>query len=324
MKLGFMLLVLCLSHSLVVGSSSGAEQRRLVQIGALTDSWGPTPGVAGLRDGLVELGYRENADFVIGVRFTQGDVAELPKAARGLVQQGADILFASDPSSTRAAQKATSTVPIVFSEAGDPIELGFIESFAHPGSNITGVTDLDLELDAKRLQLLQEMVPGLTRALFPYDPSDTFATKQAQSYRAAARRLKIGLITKPIRTQDEARATLLNPGNGDIGGILAPYSVSLNIPGFAMEATSRRRISTVFNVPWFVEHGGMVSYGADVYESGRMASRLVDKIIKGQRPADIPVEVNQKIEFVINLKVAKAIGINIGPELLYRADRVLQ
>ena len=192
------------------------------------------------------------------------------------------------------------------------------------GVNLTGVTDLDLELDAKRLQILKEIVPELKHVLFPYDPSDAFARAQAKNYRNAARRLKIVLIEKAIRTRAEARATLANIRKDEVDAILSPYSVSSNIPVFAIEATSLLRIPTSFNVPWFVENGGMVSYGADVYESGRMAARLVDKIFNGQSPAVIPVEVNEKIEFVINLKVTRALGIKIPPELLFRANRVLR
>lgn len=301
-----------------------AEPSKLVRIGALTDSWGATPGVAGLRDGLVELGYRENEDFVIGVRFTQGDVAALPIAARELLKHGVDIFFTTNPASAKAAQKATNRVPIVFTEAGDPIGLGLIQSFARPGGNITGVTNLDLKLDGKRLEVFKEMVPGLKRVLVAYDPSETFSIAQAQVYREAARLLDITLIEKTARTQDEARAILANIRKDEVHGILAPRSLSFNIPGFVLEATSRHRIPTMFNSQWYVERGGLASYSADHYESGRHASRLVEKILKGTDPSRIPVEVNSDIEFVVNLKVAKALGLKLAPEVLYRANRLIR
>jgi putative tryptophan/tyrosine transport system substrate-binding protein len=164
---------------------SGAERTKPILIGVLTDSWGPTPGVVGLRDALIELGYRENRDFVIGIRFTQGNIAALPQAARELVEQGIDILFTVNPAPAKAAQLATNRIPIVFYGAGDPIGLGLIKSFARPGGNITGVTDLDLELDSKRLEIFKEMIPGLIRVLFPYDPSEAFSVAQAKIYRGA-------------------------------------------------------------------------------------------------------------------------------------------
>ena len=137
-------LILCLllaNSALFVCDVGAAARAKPIRIGALTDSWGPTPGVIGLRDGLQELGYQENKDFVIGVRFTQGDISALPTAARELVQQGADLLFTTTPAPATAAHMATNRIPIVFYGAGDPIALGLIQSFARPGGNITGVTD---------------------------------------------------------------------------------------------------------------------------------------------------------------------------------------
>ena len=320
MKKFLLVLVFLAGNGLLIGGPQAAERGKPIKIGALTDSWGPTPGVVGLRDGLRERGYQENKDFVIGVRFTQGDVAALPAAARELVQQGVDILLSSNPASAKAAQMATNRIPIVFTGAGDPVGLGLIQSFARPGGNITGVTDLDLELDTKRLEILKQMIPGLTRVLFSYDPSETFAAAEAKVHRDSARRLKIILIEKPVRSQDEAQATFASIRKSDVHGIVVPRSLSFNIPGFALEATSRQRVPTMFYSVWYVENGGLASYGANYYESGRAAARLVDKIIKGAKPSDIPVEVNHNIEFVVNLKVATAAGIKIAPEALSRAN----
>jgi putative ABC transport system substrate-binding protein len=324
-NLGYWILFLVLGSSVLLTSKVGAAQRnKPIRIGALTESWGPTPGVVGLRDGLVELGYRENHDFVIGVRFTQGDIAALPQAARELLQQGIDILFTTTPAPAKAAQMATNRIPIVFYGAGDPIGLGLIKSFARPGGNTTGVTDLDLELDSKRLEIFKEMIPGLTRVLFPYDKAEAFALAQANIYRQTAHRLKIMLIERPVATQTEAQATFDNMSRNDVHGIVVPRSLSFNIPGLALEAMSRRGIPAMFFGPWYVEQGGLASYGPDFYQSGRQAARLVDKILKGTNPRDIPVEVNNRIEFVVNLKVAKALGITIVPQALYRATRVIQ
>jgi ABC-type uncharacterized transport system substrate-binding protein len=301
-----------------------AERTKPIRIGVLTDSWGPTPGVVGLRDGLRDLGYRENEDFAIGVRFTQGDIAALPQAARELVKQGIDLLFTNNPAPAKAAQMATNRIPIVFYGAGDPIGLGLIKSFAHPGGNITGVTDLDLELDSKRLEIFKEMIPGLTRVLFPYDKADAFAVAQAKVFRDSARRLKIVLIEKTVLNQKEAQATFDDIKKNEVHGIVVPRSLSFNIPGLVVEATSQKRIPTMFFGPWYVDQGGLASYGPDFYQSGRQAARLVDKILKGTNPREIPVEVNNHIEFVVNLKVATELGIKIAPEALYKATRVIR
>lgn len=320
----FIFLILAFICGLLIADSRAAERATPIKIGVLTDSWGPTPGVVGLRDGLEKLGHRENKDYVLGVRFTQGDVAALPAAARELVRQGVDVLFTANPASAKAAQAATKTIPIVISGAADPIGLGLIQSFARPGGNITGVTDIDLELDGKRLEVLKEMIPGLKRVMFSYDPSETFSAAQAKNFRDTSRQLGITLIEKPVRTQEEAKATFASIRKSDVHGIVVPRSLSLNIPGFALEAMSQRRIPTMFFTVWYVENGGLASYGSNFHESGRMAARLVDKIIKGEKPAEIPVEVNHKIEFVVNLKVANASGIKIAPEALYKANRIIR
>jgi len=323
-RCSFVFFLLIALTSLGTSDAGAVERPKPIRIGALTDSWGPTPGVIGLRDGLTDLGYRENRDFVIGVRFTEGNIAALPQAARELVKQGVDILFTNNPAPAKAAQQATKSIPIVFYGAGDPIGLGLIKSFSHPGGNMTGVTDLDLELDSKRLEIFKEMILGLTRVLFPYDKADAFSVTQANVFRDSARRLKITLIEKPILHPDEAKAIFYDLKRTEVHGIMVPRSLSFNIPGLAVEITAQKRIPTMFFGPWYVDQGGIASYGPDFYKSGRQASRLVDKILKGTDPREIPVEVNNDIEFVVNLKVATALGIKITPEALYRATRVIR
>ncbi|MCI0372508.1 MAG: ABC transporter substrate-binding protein [candidate division NC10 bacterium] len=324
MVLGFALFAFLVTSGLLAGGAGAAERTGPVRIGALTESWGPTPAIVGLRDGLVELGYRENEQFVIGVRFTQGDGAALPAAARELVQQGVDLIFTSDENAAKAAQAATNRIPIVFTDVGDPLGLGLVQAFAKPGGNITGVTGLSLELAPKRLEVFREIIPSLKRVLLPYNVTDSYAVAEARVYRDAARRLGIVLVEKPVQTQEEAQATLAQVRKGDVDGILKPRGISLNIPGFILEAATLRGVPTMFTGTWYVERGGFASYAENSHESGRQAARLVDKILKGANPAGIPVEVNTKIEFAINVKVARALGLTIAPEVLYRADRIFR
>jgi putative tryptophan/tyrosine transport system substrate-binding protein len=316
--------LLVLGSRLLTGNAEAGERAGPFLVGALTDSWGPTPPVVGLRDGLQERGYQESVHFVIGVRFTQGDTAALLAAARELVQHGVDIIFAPLEGPAKAAQTATDRTPIVFSGVGDPVGSGLVQSFARPGGNITGVTDLHLELGPKRLEVFLETVPGLKQVLFPYDANDAHSVAAARVYRDAARHLKIELVEKAIQTQEEAQATLAQVRRDEVDGILAPQVLSLNIPGFVLEATAQRAIPTMFAGAFWAEQGGFASYGPDYYDSGRQAARLVDKILKGGNPAEIPVEVNPKIELAINLQVAKTLGLTIAPEVLYRADRLIR
>jgi putative ABC transport system substrate-binding protein len=313
--------VLLLSSGFGISSTSAADRSRPFRIGALTDSWGPTPHMIGLRDGLQELGYRENEDFVLGVRFTQGNHAALPAAARDLVQYGVDLIFVTSAQPTRAAQRATRQIPIVFASVEDPVELGLIQSFARPGGNITGVTNLTLELGPKRLEVFRDLIPGLKKVLFPYDANHTPSVVMVKVYRDAARHLGIMLVEKPVQTEAEAQATLTQACTSEVDGILQSPSVSLNIPGFILEAQC---MPAMFGGSFFVENGGLASYGPSPYESGRQAARLVDKIFKGAKPAEIPVEVNSKVEFAINLKTAKKLGLTIPPEVLFQANRLIR
>jgi putative ABC transport system substrate-binding protein len=272
----------------------------------------------------LELGYREDEQFVIGVRFTQGELAALPAAARELVEHGVDLIFAMNDNTAKAAQRATSRIPIVFGGGVDPVGMGLIQSFARPGGNVTGVTDLTLELGPKRLEVFRALLPGLKRVVFPYDAADAASVAEARGYRDAARHLGIELVERPVRTQEEVQAILARLPQGQDVGLLKPRSLALNIPGFVLEAATQRAIPVMADGAFWVEKGALASYGPDFYDSGRQAARLVDKILKGTPPAELPVEVNAKIEFIINLKTAHALGLTIAPEVLFQANRLLR
>jgi len=322
--LKLVLLALISGSLFMIGRLPAAQDTRPVQIGALTDGWGATWEVSGLRDGLEEMGYRENRDFMIGVRFTQGDTKALPAAARDLLEYGADILFTGGRSTTQAAHSVTRKVPIVFAGGGDPVRLGLIQTFAQPGGNVTGITELDLDLAPKRLEFFKEIIPGLERVLFLYNLNDPYGVQEVHAYRKAARGLKIKLTEEPARSEGEVEAILARIKPGDVGGIVSTRPVSLNIPGAVLEAGMRYRIPTAFASPFFVENGGLASYSPHSYESGRMAARLIAKIIEGQSPSVIPVEANPTIEFLINLKTAKRLGIKIAPKVLFKANRIIR
>jgi putative ABC transport system substrate-binding protein len=281
------LVMLLMSHGLLTSDAGAADRSRPIRIGVLTTSWGPTPATAGLRD-------------------------------------GADLIFAPNIVVAKAAQEVTHQLPIVFGGVSNPVEFKLIQSFARPGGNLTGVSSLGIELGPKRLEVFWEMLPGLKRVLFPYDAADPEHLLELNAYRDAARLLGIVLVEQPLRTEREAKITLAEIQPGAVDGILAPRCCSLNIPGFILESASQKRLPTMFEQAFWVEQGALASYGPDYYSSGKQAARLVVKIIKGEKPADIPVEVNSKIEFAINRKVAKAIGLRIAPEVLFQADRIIR
>jgi putative ABC transport system substrate-binding protein len=308
--------------SVVLGGAAAAAEP--VKIGALNEGWGPTPAIVGLRDGLKALGYSEGEQFVIGTRFTQGNSKSLPIAVQELLKAGSDILFASGMNPAKAAQAATTSVPIVFAEVvADPVGLGLVQSIARPGGNITGVTDLSDELGPKRLQIFKEMLPSLKRVIFVYDPSTTGIAEALRQNREATRQLGITLVERPVRSEAEVRAAVAAVRKGE-DGLIPGSSMSFNVPGFVLDATSQHRVPTIFNGSFWPERGALASYGPDFYESGRQAARLMDKIIKGQKPASIPVETNSRIDLVINLKVAKALGVSIAPTVVQRATRIIE
>jgi putative tryptophan/tyrosine transport system substrate-binding protein len=306
--------------------ASAAPRSGPALIGALTESWGPTPAILGLRDGLVEMGHRENEHFVLGIRFTEGRTRELEAAARQLVERGAHILVTGGGGvyEAKAAQAAAAgRIPVVFMGGSDPVGAGLVESLARPGGNVTGIADLDLELAPKRLEIFQELVPGLRRVLLVYDATAPQATPHLERHREAARHLGVTLVEKPVRTQDEAQAVFASVETGEVHGILALPYLSLNIPGFVVATGIRVGLPTMLHGSFHVEQGGLASYAADLYQTGRRAARLVDRILKGAKPADLPVEHAKTYELIINLETAKAIGLTIPPELLLRADRLI-
>lgn len=311
-------------NGLLWSSADATERTRPLQIAALTASWGPTPMIVGMRDGLLGFGYRENDDFFLGVRFTQGNIKALPAAARELVDHGADLIFVDSDAAAKAAQRSTTRVPIVFASVSDPTGLGLIRSFARPGGNITGVTDLELELGPKRLEVLREMIPNLKKVLFVHDATEAYAVRMAKVYLDATRKVGIELVERAVRTEKRVRATLSQLRKDGIDGILAPRSSALNIQGFIMEAASQQAIPAIFSATFFPKHGGLASYAPDSYETGKQAAHLVDKILKGAEPGELPVEVNRKIEFVINLITAKKMNLQIPPRVLYRANQLVR
>ena len=295
-----------------------------VRIGVLTPAWGPPGALGGLVKGLIDLGYRENEDFVIGVRFTQGDIAALPTAAKAMVESGVDVLLADNEPAVKAVQEVTSTHPIIFLGVGDPIGRGLIASYNRPGGNATGVANLDLEVSGKRLQLFKALIPGLERVLLPYNKHNNYDAAQAALYRTAAQRLGLVLVERQLETEDEARAALAAVRRGDVDGMLAPRDVSLNIPGLVLEFAQKEGIPAMFASSVYLTGGGIASYGVSRDAAGRQAARLVDKIIRGADPAGLPVETVQSLEFVINLRTADELGIVVPREVLFQADRIIR
>jgi ABC-type uncharacterized transport system substrate-binding protein len=198
-----------------------------------------------------------------------------------------------------------------------------VKSWARPGANITGIADIDLELAPKRMEVFRDIVPGLKRVLFVYDAANPLASTLLRIHREAALRLGLTLVERPVQTQVEAEAVITGMRKGTVDGIVSPRLHSLNIPGFILDLGAKGTIATMFHSSFYVERGGLASYGADRHEMGRQAARLVDKLLRGAKPADLPVERANRFELVLNLTTARALGLAIPKATLLRADRVI-
>ena len=295
-----------------------------VRIAVLTVAWGPPAPIPGLIDGLAELGYRENEDFVIAVWFAEGDAAALPERAARMLANDVDVVLAVGPMEAEAAAEATAETPIVFLYVDDPISLGLIETYARPGGNVTGVANGGFGISRRRLQLFGQMVPGMQRVLFPFNASNQHQSIEAELFAAYATEMGIEIVSLPIERAadlDQIPTLIISE---DIDGILAPKDVDMNIPGVLVDVAARASLPTMFQIPEYVEVGGLASYGADSEAIGKQAARLIDRILRGSDPATIPVETPDRLSLVVNLRTATEIGLPIPEVILFMADRIIR
>jgi putative ABC transport system substrate-binding protein len=281
----------------------------------------------GIRLALRERGYIEGQNIATEYRYAEGKRDRYPELAAELVQRKVDIIVAAGGAATvRAAQNATKTIPIVMQGSGlDPVEAGLVDSLARPGGNVTGITRLITELSSKRLELLKEAVPKLVRVAVLYDPATQSSVLEVKEIQAAARALKLTIQPWEVRTADgfEKVFAALNKQRPDGLFVSRSSLTSTNlkrIVGLALKS----RLPSVYSSRDAVEAGGLMYYGADLADSYRRVAYFVDRILKGAKPADLPVEQPAKVEFVINLQTAEKIGLTIPPEVLARANKLIK
>ena len=317
---------------LALGVTAEAQQpKKVFRIGYLSpvDAATDSPRAEGIRLALRELGYIEGQNIAIEYRYAEGRPDRAPELAAELVRLKVDIIVvASGDQWIRAAKNATRTIPIVMAGQGsDPVRAGHVESLARPGGNVTGFTNLTRELGGKRLELLKEAVPKLARVAFLYDPVSQPSLHEVKELLPAdARALKLTIQPWEIRAVDDlekvfAALTKQRPDGLyalTAGGVMRPNQK--RIAGFALKS----RLPSTGSSREFVDAGGLMSYRADLADGYRRVAIYVDKILKGAKPADLPVEQPTKFEFVINLKTAKQIGLTIPQSMLYRADKVIK
>ena len=280
--------------------------------------------VEALRAGLRDLGYVEGKNIVIEFRWADG-VEQLPERAAELVRMNVDIIFAPSSTMVEAARQATKTIPIVFANHSDPIGTGHVASLSRPGGNITGLSELTTELNAKALEMLKEAVPRATRIGILWNPTTPSQVPGMQSVEAAGKRLGLELHLMSAATVEDFDGAFVSMARENVGGVfVVPAPIALMQRARLAELALKHRLPTMFGAKEYVEAGGLMSYGADRNDLIRRAALYIDKILKGAKPADIPVEQASKYQLVINLKTAKALGLEIPPTLLARADEVIE
>ena len=309
------------------GVGAQAQQpAKIPRIGWLAS--GSASGIAPLTDafrqGLRQLGYVEGKNIAIEFRYAEGKFDRLQDLAAEIVHLNVDVIIVANGSAIGAAKKATATIPIVMVGPGDSVSLGFIASLARPGGNVTGLSLLSIELTGKRLELLKEAFPKISRVavLRATGPEQE---QQVRELEAPAQPLGIQLQSVHVQSPDDFENAFLTITKGRADALLIVRSSLIRIHATRIaDFAEKRRLPTMYDDRLFVEAGGLMSYGANVPDFYRRAAVFVDKILKGAKPADLPVEQPTKFEFVVNLKTAKQIGLTIPPNVLVRADRVIK
>ena len=281
--------------------------------------------IEAFRQGLRELGYVEGKNIVIEYRWAEGNFARLPDLAGELVRLNVDVIVTAGPMDTRTAKEATSRIPIVMTWDQDPVGSGFVASLAHPGGNITGLSILAPEISGKQLELLKEVVPKLSRVGFLGNSTEPGNAQALREMEAAARAFGVQLqhldVLAPKDIEPAFRAASKRRAHAVLV-LTSPVVVAQRTQ--VIDFAVKNRLPAIYYRRQFVEDGGLMSYGVSQNDLDRRAATYVDKILKGAKPADLPVEQPTKFEFVINLKAAKQIGLTIPPNVLVRADKVIR
>jgi putative tryptophan/tyrosine transport system substrate-binding protein len=309
--------------------AAGAQQvERMRRIGVLTglaDDLETQAHIAAFLQGLGQLGWTDGHNVRIDTRWAAGDADRGRRYAAELVALAPDVLLASGSSILEPLLKATCSVPIVFTIVADPVGAGFVDSLAEPGGNATGFLLFEYDLSAKWLELLKEIVPGVTRAAVLRDPTAITGIGQFAVIQSVAR--SVGVEVSPLNLRDagETERAVTAFARSSNGGLIVAGSALATVQrNMIIELAARHRLPAVYSDRLFVASGGLISYGADLVDQFRRAADYVDRILKGEKPADLPVQAPTKYDLVINLKTATALGLDVPASVLGRADEVIE
>jgi putative ABC transport system substrate-binding protein len=320
-------LALC---SLLLAPCSTVEAQQLTKIPRIGYLGGGSPSsyparIEAFRQGLRELGYVEGKNIVVEYRYAEGKADRERELGAELARLKVDVIVTGGPTSTRAAKEATVTIPIVMAQDGDPVANGFVASLARPGGNITGLSTLAPELSGKRLELLKEIVPKLSRVTVIGNSTEPGNAQLLKEMELAAGALKVKLQYLDVLSSKDIETAFRAAAQGRADGVVMLGSAVFNTHRIQIvELAVKSRLPATYTRPEYVEDGGLMTYGPSINDLFRRVATYVDKILKGAKPADLPVEQPKKFELIINLKAAKQIGLTIPPNVLVRADRVIK
>ena len=315
--------VLALSVVLAPLTDEAQPAGKVYRIGFLRAGQPPKTFVEAFQQGLRARGYIEGRNVVIEYRYTDGSFDELSRLAAELVRFNVDVILASGAPAAFAARSATTKVPIVFASVYDPVEIGLVTGLAHPGGNVTGLSQTSADLGGKRLELLKELLPKLKSVAILWHPANLTNLVQKKSVEVAARTL--GVDTKSVPVQDPSQfGSAFEDARGVDALVQVDDPLLITYRRQLAELAVRSRLPAIAGLREYVDDGGLMSYGADHPDLYRRAATYIDKILKGAKPADLPIEQPTKFDLVINLKTAKALGLTIPQSLLVRADEIIQ
>jgi putative ABC transport system substrate-binding protein len=310
----------------VAQSQEPTKIPRIGYVSATGDPNNPGPQIAAFRRGLRDLSYIEGKNILIEYRYAEGNLDRAPALVAELVRVKVDALVVTFFAAIRVAKEATKTIPIVMETNQDPVARGIVDSLARPGGNITGLTRLGRELSGKRLEILTEVVPGISRVGVLWDANAPGPIIGFKEYEAAARALKIQVQSLQVRgPKPDLEGAFQALAKGRTTGLITITNPALShYTTRIVDLAIKNRLAAMYEVSRYVEAGGLMSYSANESENYRRVAVYVDKILKGAKPADLPVEQPTKFEFAINLKTAKQIGLTIPQSVLFRADKVIR
>ena len=312
-----MLLALCLSVE--------AQQAKVYRVGVIHQGGPYRAVVDGLRDGLRQSGMEEGKHFVLDIRDAKGDLKAVEEAARNFEREKADLLYVVTTSAVTAVKNVTSKSPIIFAVGSDPVASGLVQSFGKPGGRLTGVQYSATDLTGKRLEILKEMLPKLSRVVIIYNPNNRMSVEAAALAREAARQFGVQLLERQATSVEELRQRVgaLKAKEADAYFYISDAMVTSQAQ-LVIDMAMSKKLPTMFSEQNLVAMGGLASYGQNFHETGRLSAKYVQKVMTGTPPGELRVEIVDKFELVINLKTAKQIGLTIPPSVLARADKVIR